>query len=117
MSVQLSQFPHPLTSLSLVAAVYAKFTERALQSFVGENVKIDIVASWTGLFIRLYVLDTRLAKASAKAGQLMRFAEYQQTNGTLTLESALRPFDEPAVVSATMWLPDNLHSLFFSSTI
>ena len=86
MLVQLSQFSHPLTSLLLVAAVHVKLVERALQTLVGENVKIHF-ATWCVGRVSYLLASTCFTQASQKlatASGLMRFAKYQETNGIYT---------------------------------
>lgn len=87
MVVKFPRLSSPLTALALVRAVHSKVIQQLLQSLVGKQGEIFIVACWTSMVGSFDLMNTLLTETLSTAGGLVRLSENKKTDGTLCLDA------------------------------
>ena len=106
MLIKLSQLTHPLTTRPSLTATDGFCVKSAFETFIGKGRK-NIFTSGADLAGISYRLDAAVAKHRATARDLVRFAQYERTDGTDAdgeLYAAVRPLDELTTVSTRAYV-------------
>lgn len=94
------EFTYPLTTALTVCASNFVFVKSTSQSFVRKRRISALITCWAVCPGPLSSLYAAFAVTVSAAGDLKGVAEYEETDGTLTLKYLRRLFDEFALVSS-----------------